>query len=193
MTLSKINHCFTITPGFAVQKEQGVPGRTILVPCHPFALFYILKSNEKVTARKKIISNWFVDRFSLTHLPIFKYIHSNLTISGCIIPGATAHTQLSMAYFYFSREHKAPSLHTRSPGSRTLIRRGPRALLGSSSWHRSALLDTTWFLSLSLWLLLGLPHPALISSLTLRLLQVPWDPWLGATSQLRGALGLGRP
>lgn len=78
MTLCKINHCCTITPGFAIQKEQGVPGRTILVPCHPFALFDILKSNKKITARKKIISNWFVARFSLTYLPIFKYIHSNL-------------------------------------------------------------------------------------------------------------------
>lgn len=193
MTLCKINHCCTITPGFAIQKEQGVPGRTILVPCHPFALFDILKSNKKITARKKIISNWFVARFSLTYLPIFKYIHSNLIISGCIIPGATAHTQLSMAYFYFSREHKAPSLHTQSPRGRTLIRRGPRTLLESSSWHRSALLDTTWFLSLFLWPLLGLPHPALISSLTLQLLQVLQDPWLGATSQFRGPLGLGRP
>ena len=49
------NHYISISPGFAVQKGQSVPGRTVLVPCHPFALFDILESYKKSQQEKK----WF--------------------------------------------------------------------------------------------------------------------------------------
>ena len=88
------NHYFTIIPGFAVQKGQGVPGRTVLVLCHPFALFDILESYKKSQQENnyfkltchQIFSN------SLPHIQLYP-----LKVGGCITPG------VSYIWVYYTR------------------------------------------------------------------------------------------
>lgn len=74
------NHYYFHNPRICCTKRTRCPWQNCACPLPSLCTIGYFRKLQKVTARKKIISNWPVPRFSLTHFPIFKSIHSKVGV-----------------------------------------------------------------------------------------------------------------